>query len=534
MWRMIPIILALFLGFWFGQPKKTTKQKELFTEIHPEKDFPVSEHKSFVIVLYAYNDGLWCERALKSIFQQDYDHYRVIVVDDGSIDQTHEKSKDFILKNNQDEKVILIRNQQRLGTVACLYRAVDSCLDREIVIPIEAKNWLSSPLALKRINLAYQNPDVWLTFGKTIYYPSYDIGESKKASFYAGLFKQLRLKDLFQKGLFVDRLESYQSSMIDLSGGRIKKIKDPITFTNKAPPEKSSTQEINVAQYSPLSAFPTKNKENPKADILVFSYDRPLQLYACLESIQRYMTGIEEMHVLYRASSESFKDGYEKVITAFPTVDFVMQSMKDPKQDFKPYVNKIVFDSPSEYILFSVDDLIMKDYVDLKYCMTQMGKTGAYGFYLRMGQHINYCYQSGTSQAVPMSHPLSSGIYAWDISTGEQDWGYANSLDMTLFKKEMLEKPLKELKYKTPNDLECIWAKRFDVIKEIGLYFEVSKLVNIPMNIVGRTGNPHMNYLDADELLAKFNQGLKIDIEPLFQIENSSPHFDYIPEFVMR
>jgi hypothetical protein len=58
--------------------------------------------------------------------------------------------------------------------------------------------------------------------------------------------------------------------------------------------------------------------------------------------------------------------------------------------------------------------------------------------------------------------------------------------------------------------------------------------VNIPMNIVGRTGNPHMNYLNAEELLLKFNQGLKIDIEPLYKVENHSPHIDYIPEFVLR
>lgn len=534
MWRVIPLLLALVLGFWLGQPQKSAKQKEIFQNIHPEKEFPVSEHKSFVVVLYAYNDSLWCERALQSIFEQDYDHYRVIVIDDGSIDQTHEKAKEFVLKNNQDEKVILIRNKQRLGPVACLYRAIDSCLDREIVIPLEAKNWLSSSFALKRLNLAYQNPDVWLTFGKTIHYPSYNIEDSNKASFYAGLFKEIRLKDLFQKGHFADHLESYQTPLMDLFGGRFKKIKDPITFTNEAPAEKGSIQKGEVAQYNPLTSFPSKKKVSPKADILVFSFDRPLQLYACLESIQRYMTGIEEIHVLYRASSDLFKDGYEKVITAFPTVNFVMQSMKDPKHDFKSKVNKIVFDSPSQYILFGVDDIIVKDFVDLKYCMGQMEKTGAYGFYLRMGQNINYCYQFDKTQPVPMSHPLSSGIYAWDLSTGEYDWGFANSLDMTLFKKEILEKPFKELKFKTPNSLEFIWTKEFSPERAIGLYFEASKLINIPMNVVGRTGNPHMNYLNTEELLDKFNQGLKVDIEPLFQVENSSPHLDYIPEFVTR
>ena len=151
-----------------------------------------------------------------------------------------------------------------------------------------------------------------------------------------------------------------------------------------------------------------------------------------------------------------------------------------------------------------------------------------------MGQHIDYCYRFDRSQEIPLSHPLSSGIYAWDLSTGDYDWGFANSLDMTLFKKETLKKPFQELRFKTPNSLEYNWAAEFNAKNAIGLYFEVSKLVNIPMNVVGHTGNPRMNYLNTEELLSKFNQGLKIDIEPLFQVGNNSPHVDYIPEFVMR
>lgn len=267
---MIPFVLLLLVGFWFGQPAKLEKQAELFTHIHPNKEFPVSEHKSFVIVVYAYNDALWCEKALSSIFEQDYDHYRVIVIDDGSVDQTHQKAKEFILKNNQDAKVVLLKNHEKLGPVACLYRAIDSCLDREIVIPLDAKDWLSSPIALNRINIAYQNPDVWLTFGKTIHYPSYEIVDDPKASFYAGLFKQLRLDDLYQRGRFSNTLEAYQIPLENLSGGRIKHLEDPITFSNDAPPQRRSLVSNPIRGYKPLSAFPMNKSSKKNADIVVF------------------------------------------------------------------------------------------------------------------------------------------------------------------------------------------------------------------------------------------------------------------------
>jgi glycosyltransferase involved in cell wall biosynthesis len=516
MWRVVVIFLVALAGFWMGKGPQAHKGSPLIAKVYPEKEFPISEHKSFVVVIYAHNQAHWCQRALRSVFEQDYDHYRVIVIDDGSIDNTGDKAKQFIVENNQDEKVIFMRNETRYGEVASLYRAIDSCLDKEIVIPLNAKDWLASPIVLNRLNIAYQNPDVWISFAQTIDYPSYAIREGSQVSYYAILFKQLRLNDLFANGRFVSNSESYLGPLQDLAGGRTRKLREPVAFSNRAPSLRKEEAPTEISKYSPLATFPAP--KGPKhADILLFSYDRPLQLYATLESIQRYITGFEHLTVLYRASNEAFADGYEKVKDAFPIARFVTQF----EGDFKPKLEKIVFNSPSQYILFGADDLIVKDFVDLKQCMDQMEKTGAYGFYLRFGRHIHSSCLSNQPQPLPPSQPLSGGIYAWDIAMGEDDWGFAPSLDMTLFKKDQIKKVLSQTKYKNPNGLETSWLKEVPE-NALGLYFERSKMVNIS------------NYLNTEELLVKFNQGLKIDIEPLYKVENGSPHLDYIPEFVLR
>jgi len=54
------------------------------------------------------------------------------------------------------------------------------------------------------------------------------------------------------------------------------------------------------------------------------------------------------------------------------------------------------------------------------------------------------------------------------------------------------------------------------------------------MNLVGKTSNPHMNFMSVEELLVKFDEKLKIDIDPLYQVENHSPYFEYFPEFISR
>src|SRR3990167_1367437 len=215
---MTRVIVFLFLlaaaatGIWMShKPQKEPQSLSLLLpQIDPGKSFPLVEHKSFALILYAHNQATWIERTLRSIFEQEHDYLRVILMDDGSTDGTSEKAQSFIVDAKQEHRVILIRNETALGPVACLYRAIDSCLDREIVIPLDAKDWLVNPFVLSRLNAVYQNPQVWLTLGQSIQYPSYEIPElpnldpkriekqgyigfdlSGPCSFYAGLFKKI-------------------------------------------------------------------------------------------------------------------------------------------------------------------------------------------------------------------------------------------------------------------------------------------------------------------------------------------------------
>lgn len=105
---------------------------------------------------------------------------------------------------------------------------------------------------------------------------------------------------------------------------------------------------------------------------------------------------------------------------------------------------------------------------------------------------------------------------------------------MTLFRKSDLKQAFQKMKFKTPNSLEFTWASEYAPKNAIGLYFEQSKIVNLPLNVVSATGNPHMDFSSPEELLAKFNEGLKIDIDPIYRINNCSPHFEYQPEWVYR
>jgi hypothetical protein len=104
---------------------------------------------------------------------------------------------------------------------------------------------------------------------------------------------------------------------------------------------------------------------------------------------------------------------------------------------------------------------------------------------------------------------------------------------MTLYKKADIEADLMAIEFDRPNAKEEVWAQRADLSK-VGLCYETSKIVNIPLGLVNMSENRNMNLYSAEEMLTFFNQGLKIDIEPLHQIQNISAHIEYQPLFIER
>ena len=292
---------------------------------------------------------------------------------------------------------------------------------------------------------------------------------------------------------------------------------------------------ILVACFWLITPILYASDASQKADLVIFSYDRPLQLYSLLESLEVYVTGLGHTSVIYRVSNEQFANAYDEVISRFPQIDYLKQGAK-PQEDFKPLTLRAAFDAPNDHIIFAVDDIIVKDFVDLSECIELLELTGAYGFYLWLGAHITECYSLNRLQRVPPSVEIAEGIYAWEFNRGECDWRYPHTVDMALYRKKDIEKDFKEMGYANPNFLEGHWGSRVGrILDQRGLYFECSKTVNLPLNRVqNEYRNRHMNFLTPSEMLEVFNAGMKIDIKPLFRIKNKDPHMVYEPIFIER
>ena len=182
--------------------------------------------RDFVIVTASYNNEKWVQRNLESIFSQDHPNFRVIYWDDCSTDNTVLLVNKFIKDHNVGHKIQVHHNKKRVGPHYNIYRAIHSCKDTEIAVIVDGDDWLAHDKVLSKLNSVYANPDVWLTYGHHIRYPSGEQGISREVpkhiikdkkvrfypfvehhlrTFYAWLYKRIKKQDLMFDGAFVKR-----------------------------------------------------------------------------------------------------------------------------------------------------------------------------------------------------------------------------------------------------------------------------------------------------------------------------------------
>ena len=274
-------------------------------------------------------------------------------------------------------------------------------------------------------------------------------------------------------------------------------------------------------------------------DLVVFSFDRAMQLYAFFESTEKYMRGLNKITLIYRSGNSAHDLSYNEVIQRFSNLNIIpIKQSSQPKKDFKPNVINALKQSQAEYIMFAVDDIIVTDYIDLNYCcdlFNQASKThkDLFGFYFRMGKNITHC-NVNTKSKLP-SFTEFKDAFIWKLS-GQGDWGYPNTVDLAMFKKSVILPQIQSLSFTNPNTFEAQWASRFrENMNKCGICFERSKMVNIPANVVQEEWkNPALNYFSADELLNLFNKGMKIDINDFHQLDINYSHFDKNFKFIRR
>jgi len=245
-----------------------------------------SIERPIVLVITSYNNADWYQKNLDSAFSQSYENFRIIYVDDCSPDGTGDLVQQYVEQNGWQDRVTLVKNQVRKMKMENFYRAVnDFCLDEEIVIDFDGDDWLAHENVLSRINEAYEDSNVWMTYGSYVAWPEpipggcelipeevhkkgsyrqYKWVASQLRTFYGWLFKKIKKEDLLYDGVFLDRTADlgYMFPMMEMSGGRIEYIEDVLYIYNRATPINDNKvaveRQIFLASY--LRSLPSYKK----------------------------------------------------------------------------------------------------------------------------------------------------------------------------------------------------------------------------------------------------------------------------------
>ncbi len=291
---------------------------------------------------------------------------------------------------------------------------------------------------------------------------------------------------------------------------------------------------------------------NYDVDAVIFSFDRPAQLYLLLESMEKNLYGLGIVTIIYRASNDNYKYAYDIVKDRFENYNFVLQG-NDPKKDFKPLTIKAAFETPGKYLMFSVDDIVVCKSVDLNYVAQMLENTSAHGFYLRLGKNITRSYMGKYESPVPLHKRVNWLVNVFRFNDGNGDWRYPNNVDMTIYPKKNIKQDIISIKNEqfTNPYFEVYWYfkslishDRFKDPTKEGLFFEDSKIVNVSINLVNELDPNYTQFTESwkknleqyspENLLNKFLDGYKIDLYLYECIQNRAPHVEFEPIFIKR
>jgi len=269
-----------------------------------------------------------------------------------------------------------------------------------------------------------------------------------------------------------------------------------------------------------------KSTPNCEVACVIFSKDRPIQLFALLESISELSQNLGSISIIYNYESEEFQKAYEQVQKESPLN--IKHFLSDNKDGFKSTLMNVLKNTSEDILFFLVDDIVFTHKFDFNLLKGLPFREGI--FSLRLGETIRYSYMARSAQKIPKLKTLTLNnqkLICWNWNEEKLDWGYPLSVDGHLFCKDEIFVMTQTLDFFAPNSYEKELQRFSRAMKSIKKGFALKKpvLFNNPCNMVqkeiisNRSGN-----LSTVELLNKWNERKSIDVSKFKNHENTSVH----------
>lgn len=112
--------------------------------------------KNVSIILPTYNGGKYIKRAIESVMTQTFSEWELLVIDDGSTDDTERIVKEFASK---DSRIIYLKNEKNLGIQKTLNRGLKEAKGEYIARIDDDDEWVDKDKIKKQVEFLESKPD---------------------------------------------------------------------------------------------------------------------------------------------------------------------------------------------------------------------------------------------------------------------------------------------------------------------------------------------------------------------------------------
>ncbi len=451
----------------------------------------VCAENKFAIVITSFNNKTWYKQNLDSVFMQEYPHFRAIYIDDNSPDGTGDLVEQYIALKGQAHKVTLIKNKNWQGQMANHFKAVHMCDDKEIVVHLDGDDWLAHKNVLNYLDGVYKDPNVWLTYGQCRIWPGGADNTCKPIpagaiennnfrqdiwmyghlrSFYAGLFKRLKLQDLLFEGTFKGMSPgpdiAFMIPMLEMAGKHVRFISDILYIWNHTNP--ISQHNINPVgmhtvfltvrswpRYQPLAKLSKDAPKESSYDVLFFTKQNCKNCHAAIKSVVKNLPDVHLVYVVTDADADTLRSDLKSIANKTRVIKYPFKSVQRLTSLLKPYV------------FLTNEDYTLTGPILVKSCIQELERTSAFGFYLG---------EQKSENNAPKMTPLSPQIYALQFKYALDEPANPLSLNMALYRSADISMLLHLIKGKNLNEFQKQWYDLKTKImnnddRQVGLFF---------------------------------------------------------------
>jgi autotransporter strand-loop-strand O-heptosyltransferase len=445
------------------------------------------------VVIPNYNYAKTLERTITSAQNQTIKPDKIIVVDGGSNDNSKEIAEKLGVTWIDNSSAGDAGTNKNVGITS------SNC---DFIVPLDADDWIG-PTYIERCLEKMNNREVAVVTTQLrwndgrIQYPDAPFTIERlywrNRLFSCSMLRRSVIEQI--GGYVVAPPQGIVNEDWDLwlrvveNGYKIAVVDEPLFhFTSRGPGERDTR--YSLAHEAKFHAelkrrHQERMKEaNSKINVVIFSKDRPLQLDALLNSIDKHAKWIKDLMIICKYSDEEYFKGYYLTAINHPKAKFINQD-----GTLKDALLKSIDINKQATIMLVDDDIFYRDLPIINYI-----KPGAV-YSTRLGKNCTYCYTQDKAQEY-----------------GTLDFNYTWSLDGNIYNTGEILKHLKSLEYETPNQLENQLSK----LEPLSMsHRDQSCLVGIPNNVVQSDYKNRNAGGDSKALNNIFLSGGRVDIDSM-------------------